>query len=226
MPEQTLSSQPDQQFKRHIAYKLRIGDVLAGKVILDSERFRFLEYQDKQIVRVNVIANIVDKFIQESEEKKYAFITLDDASGQIRVKVFGDDLKKFEPFSQGDTIMVIGLLRQWSNEIYIIPEIIKKKEPQYLLVRKLELDLEKPKILPSDKITEFKEKLLAFIKKEEGNGGAETEKIILELKESPEIINQEIKKLLEDGVIYEPRPGIVRYLGWLYDFYGSVEIFH
>ena len=27
------------------------------------------------------------------------------------------------------------------------------------------------------------------------------------------IINQEVKKLLEDGLAYEPRPGIVRYLG-------------
>ena len=29
----------------------------------------------------------------------------------------------------------------------------------------------------------------------------------------PSLINQEIKKALEDGIIYEPRPGIVRYLG-------------
>jgi hypothetical protein len=30
---------------------------------------------------------------------------------------------------------------------------------------------------------------------------------------SPEIINQEIKKFLEEGIIFEPRPGKVRYLG-------------
>ena len=29
----------------------------------------------------------------------------------------------------------------------------------------------------------------------------------------PEIISQEIKKLLEEGIIYEPKPGRVRYLG-------------
>ena len=29
----------------------------------------------------------------------------------------------------------------------------------------------------------------------------------------PDIISQEIQKLLEDGIIYEPKPGTVRYLG-------------
>jgi len=30
---------------------------------------------------------------------------------------------------------------------------------------------------------------------------------------SPIIINQEIQKLLEEGIVFEPRPGKVRYLG-------------
>jgi len=44
--------------------------------------------------------------------------------------------------------------------------------------------------------------------------GVSTEDIILKIKTaSPELINAEIIKLLEDGMIYEPRPGKVRYLG-------------
>ena len=213
MPSQNQSSiSTEEQFKRHIAYKLRIGDILVGKPIIDNERFKFLILQEKEIARVNVIANIIDKFVQDGE-KKYATLTLDDASGQIRIKAFGEDIKKFEPFLQGDTVMVIGLLRSWNNELYIIPEIIKKKDVQYLLLRKLELDLEKPKTLPLNQLVELKDKILSLIKKEDSNGGAEIEKLILELKESPEIINQEIRKLLEEGTIYEPRPGVLRYLG-------------
>ena len=30
---------------------------------------------------------------------------------------------------------------------------------------------------------------------------------------SPEIINQEIQKMLEEGIIFEPRPGKLRWLG-------------
>ena len=60
----------------------------------------------------------------------------------------------------------------------------------------------------------IKDNILDLIKQAEEEGGIETEKIILNLKgNSPEIINTEIKKLLEEGIIFEPRPGKVRWLG-------------
>jgi len=202
----------DEQFKRHIAYKLRVGDILSGKVILDEEKFKCLEYTNKTVVRVNLIANITDKYIQDGE-KKFASITLDDATGQIKAKTFGDDIEKLSPLSQGDTIQIIGLLRSWNNEIYILPEIVKKKDSKYLLVRKLESDIATPKTLEKTELQDLKAKILEIIKKEESNSGAEVESIILELKSPPAAINQEIKKLLEEGIIYEPRPGKVRHLG-------------
>lgn len=210
MPEQNYPDSP--QFKRHIAYKLKVGEILNGKIILNDERFKFLEYSDKKIVRINLIANIIDKFVQDGE-KKFASLTLDDASGQIKLKTFGDDIKIFEKFEQGDTIQTIGLLRTWNDEIYVIPEIIKKKSPTYLLVRKLERDIQKPKTLEKSELSALKDQITNIIKREETNGGAETESLILELKSPPDLINQEIKKLLEEGIVYEPRPGKIRYLG-------------
>ena len=62
----------EQQFKRNIAYKLRIGDILMGKPIINQEKFQFLELGNKKIVRVNVIGNIVDRY-QSEGEKKYLF---------------------------------------------------------------------------------------------------------------------------------------------------------
>ena len=52
--------------KREIACKLRIGEILRGKpqVTIDEgrERFNFLELGNRKIVRVNVVANVIDKF--------------------------------------------------------------------------------------------------------------------------------------------------------------------
>src|SRR3989338_1459640 len=203
---------PDQEFKRHVAYKAHIGNLLEGHAIIEMERFKCLELDNKQVVRVNIIANIVDKFIQEGE-KKFASITLDDASGQIKIKTFGEDIKKFSQFNQGDTVLLIGLLRHWNNEIYVTPDIIKKRDPTFLLIRKLELEAEQPAIIPKEKLTQLKDKIIQKIKDAEKEGGIEIEKIILELKEQPSTINQEIKKLLEEGMTYEPRPGKLRYLG-------------
>jgi RPA family protein len=206
----------DDQFKRHIAYKFRIGELLLGKPIIDGERFSFLELGDKKIVRVNVVGNIVDKYESEGD-KKYSFFTLDDGSGQIKLKSFGDDSEKFKNVNQGQTVLVIGVLRNFNNETYISPEIIKEQDPRYLLVRKIEIEKEQSKNakpVEREQIIAIKDKILDKIKNAEEEGGIDLDKVIMDLREiSPEIINQEIKKLLEEGIIFEPRPGRVRWLG-------------
>ncbi len=201
-----------QPLKRNIAVKVRIGTILAGKQVIDGERLKHLLINETPLVRVNIIANIVDKYVQEGE-RRYGTLTLDDASGQIRVKLFGDALEKFQDIQQGDTVLVVGLLRTWNNELYITPEILRKKEPAFLLVRKLELEQGQPKELDKGVIAALKEKILKMVKEAEKDGGLGIDEIILELKESPQSINQEIKKLLEEGAAYEPRPGKLRYLG-------------
>ncbi|MFC1666224.1 OB-fold nucleic acid binding domain-containing protein [Nanoarchaeota archaeon] len=134
----------DNQFKRNIAFKFRVGDIFVGKPVFIEERFSFLELGDKKIIRVNLIGNIVDKFDSEGD-KKYSFITLDDGSGQIKLKSFGDDVEKFSGFSQGQTVCVIGVLRNWNNETYIAPEIIKEQDVKYLVLRKMEIEKERNK---------------------------------------------------------------------------------
>ena len=207
----------DQQFKRNIAFKLRVNDLLIGKPIMDGERFSFMDIGNKKVVRVNLIGNIVDKYAADGE-KKYIFFTLDDGSGQIKLKIFGDDSAKFKEISQGQTVLVIGTLRNWNDETYIQPEIIKEQDPKYLLVRKLELEKERNQNSPApaqkEQITALKDKILELIKNSEDAGGIERDKIIMDIREaSPEVINQEIQKLLEEGIAFEPRPGKVRYLG-------------
>jgi len=197
-------------FKRQTAYKLHIGDVFKGKKILDGERFNFLELGDKKVTRVNIVANIVEKY--SSSEKAYVSLTIDDASGQIRIKFFGEDVARFQEITQGDTILVIGLLRNYNDELYINPEIIKKQDPRYLLVRKLEfenLQINEPN---SKELLALADKIINKIKELEPEGITQ-ERLILDLQDAPELINQEVKKALEQGIIYEPRPGMLRYLG-------------
>ncbi len=225
--------------KRETAYKLRIGEILSGVPIVEDvpqeaspdptqsigtgavkERFRFLELGDKRIIRVNIIANIIEKYVSEGE-KRYATVTIDDATGQIRLKTFGDDTSMFSELVQGDTIAIIGVLRSYNREMYILPEIIKKVDPRYLLVRKLEIEKKSKASMPTtdsaqnqDKKMSARDEIIALIRAGSDSGGVSTEDIILKVKSaSPEIINSEIIKLIEDGMVYEPRPGKVRWLG-------------
>lgn len=209
--------------KRETAYKLRIESILKANPIFEeteslNKRLQFVELGDKKIRRVNIIANVIDKY-ESDGESKFATITLDDGSGQIRARVFGEDLIKFQNLTQGDTIIIVGVLRSYNQELYILPEIIKKQDPRYLLVRKLEIEKSFPQIkTPAQKkeIKVLRDQLIEMIKTAESNPGDEgidKEEMIMKVKERPEIVSQEIQKLLEEGIIYEPRPGRVRYLG-------------
>lgn len=210
----------EQQFKRNTAYKFRIGDILIGKPVTTNasgtERFAFLELGDKKIVRVNIIGNIVEKY-ESAGETKYSTFTIDDGSGQIRIKVFGDDTDRFKDFFQGQTIVVIGVLRHWNNELYLSPEVMKEMDPKYLLIRKLETEKEKAVSgipMEREQVRAIKDRILDMIKDAEEQGGIETEALSSKLQEfSPAIINKEIQSLLEEGIVFEPRPGKIRYLG-------------
>ncbi|MEM3074925.1 MAG: hypothetical protein QW727_03220 [Candidatus Pacearchaeota archaeon] len=197
------------EFKRHTAYKIKIGDLFDGNKIFENDKFNCLEFGGKKISRVNIIANVVEKF--SSSEKHYIALTIDDASGQVRIKIFGDDVLKFLDISQGDTILVIGLIRYYNDELYISPEIIRKQDPRYLLVRKLELEKFDDKKVGKEKLVEISDIIIKIVKNSEPDGVSH-EKLIMEIDEDPNIINTEIQKALENGIIYEPRPGMLRYL--------------
>jgi len=201
----------DGDFKRATAYKLKIGDVFNGKKILDGERFNFLELGDRKISRVNIIANVVEKY--SSGEKQYVSLTIDDASGQIRIKIFGNDVQKFQEINQGDTVLIVGMLRNYNDELYITPEIIRKQDPRYLLVRKLEFEKFAPKEVDNKERLALADRIVNMVKEAEPEGIGQ-DKIVEDIKDSDaSLINQEVKKALEQGIIYEPRPGMLRHLG-------------
>ena len=214
----------EQQFKRNIAYKLRIGDILGARPVLSNERFSFLDLNGKKVIRVNIVGSIVDKYENEGE-KKYSFLTLDDGSGQIKLKAFGDDAEKLKSITHGQTVTVIGSLRHFNDEVYISPEIVKDQNPKYLLLRKMEVESQIPdrpsvsaahsqfQAKKDNSPIDIRAKVLEMIKSSEPSGGVDTEELVKTLDQPSDAINGEIKKLLEEGIIFEPRPGKVRWLG-------------
>jgi RPA family protein len=206
--------------KRETAIKLRINDILRSTPIFETiegvNRLRFVELGERKFNRVNIIANVVDKYESEGE-RRFASITLDDGSGQIRARVFAEDISKFKDLIEGDTILIIGILRAFNQEIYVLPEVIKKKDPKYLLIRKLEIEksykIKQPTIDENKVVKALRDEVINMIKLAEKNDGIDKDEIIIKISSNPKLINEEITKLLEEGIIYEPRPGRVRYLG-------------
>jgi hypothetical protein len=200
--------------KRNVAFKLRIGDILKGVPMMDEGKFIFLELGDKRVVRVNILANCVDKFIQDGDDKKFATLTVDDASGQLKLKAFGEDIEPLKGIVQGDTLQIIGNVREWNGELYVLPEVVKKVDSRWLLVRKLEVQNARKDLPDAEKgDSSLKDGIMAKIKEAESDGGIDVDALIMDVEASPDAINGEVKKLLEEGLVYEPRPGRLRYLG-------------
>ncbi|HLA23553.1 MAG TPA: OB-fold nucleic acid binding domain-containing protein [Candidatus Nanoarchaeia archaeon] len=223
-----------EQFKRNIAFKLRIEDFSRGKPVIENERLSYFDFYGKKIVRVNIVGSVVEKF-DSSGEKKYTFLTLDDGSGQIKVRAFGEEAEKLKDVTHGETLIIIGTLRHFNNEIYISPEIVKEQSPKYLIVRKLELEKERkdypamnsyrgsgnemqnrgamPEQLENRISVNIKEIVQETIKNAESQGGIEIEFLKKTINHPGEIVMNEVQKLLEEGVVFEPRPGKIRWLG-------------
>lgn len=97
---------------------------------------------NKKISRVNIVATVIQKF--ENEELTYANITVDDGSSDIRIKAWAADIDLISNLKVGDLILVVGRIKQYNDEIYIVPEIVKKVHPNWELVHKSIL-LQEPK---------------------------------------------------------------------------------
>src|SRR3989344_7586421 len=105
-------------FKRQTAYKLWINDLLVNEFVKneDNQSMAYLNFMDKQISRVNIVATVVQ--VLKNSEKQYAFLTIDDSSGQIRAKTWNESIQLLDNVNIGDAILLIGRIREYNNEIY------------------------------------------------------------------------------------------------------------
>ena len=126
--------------QRQTAYKIWISDLINSEYIKQEGEWdpNYIQIRDLNVARVNLVANVVLTY--SNEDGTYITLTIDDGSGQIQIKAWRDDTILVKDFKIGDTILVIGRIREYNSQIYLTPEIIRKLEnPLWLKVRKLEL---------------------------------------------------------------------------------------
>jgi len=234
--KEDLSREYKMAIQRQTAYKVWISDLISNPYKKDPGEWspNYIEIKDKKVSRVNIIATTIMRY--ENPERGNMSITLDDSSASIRVKVWKDDIKLLQDIQIGDTILVIGRPRQFSGEIYVVPEIIKKIENlDWQKIRKLELEkefgvrqkienpvqeLKQPEMLQplieEETVEETSEtdrqKILNLIEKSDGDKGANFSKIILESQIPEEKANLIIEDLLKEGEIFKPTTSTLKLL--------------
>ena len=125
--------------KRMTAKKARLIDIAKGryKPAEGMTPGYILTPYGMKVSRARVMATVVNKFV--SEDKNFASVTLDDGTETMRAKSFGST-KFFDNVNLGDSVDVIGKVREYADEIYLLPEIvIKIIDPNFESLRRLEL---------------------------------------------------------------------------------------
>jgi RPA family protein len=214
---QNAAGSQDYSQERQIAHKIKVKTILDEKFVKQGGMLpSYVLHGGKKISRLNIIGAIVSKDANELFES----IMVDDGSGSISVRSF-EKKGIFQDFVLGDIVMIIGKIREYGGERYIIDEIVKKIDDRKLVdLRKLELKLSELHYVP-EKVQEPEEaaeeeietplkKVFDVIRKLDSGEGAD----FYEVLKSSGIENGEkvIEELLKMGHIFELKPGKLKVL--------------
>jgi RecJ-like exonuclease len=206
----------DQQ-KRQTARKLWIRDLLGSSYIKEEGmKPNYVLLQDQsRASRINFFGAVVSVSTEGLPS-----IVLDDGTGRIIVRAFEENAQ-LNNLKIGDVIIVIGRPRQFNNEMYVLPEIIRVlPDIKWLEVRKRELAKNplitapaKDEVVVEEIIDDsfrLSEQVLNAIRSLDQGQGADTESVI----ESVGAQNAEktISFLLQNGDVFEVSPGRLKVL--------------
>jgi len=204
-------------FVREIAHKVWIANIVNNAYVYNEAELPkgYVQANGYKVSRINVIATVVDTFVDGN--MKFASVTVDDGSAAIRVRAFTDGISMLESLQRGDLVLVVGRVREYQEEVYVLPEIVKCVDKNWELARKIELLQTQEQYVTdpqqhvqqevSDKKPKFK---VRDIIREEGDEGCAAEVIFHKSLYSEDETKRFLDELIIEGEIYEPKPGHYR----------------
>jgi len=124
------------------AVRASISDIVNGTFGEDNGAHVTSSY-GVELRRVVIVGFVVSKFNKEPDSKggkRFMSMTLDDGTDTIRIKVWGEeDAVLLEEVKEDILALVIGKVRKYEDEIYLVPEIVKEiTDPNYMGLHLLE----------------------------------------------------------------------------------------
>ncbi|MFH1771090.1 MAG: hypothetical protein ABH828_06065 [archaeon] len=198
--------------RRQTAKKCRIKDILKGRYVKrEGWDPNYFETIVGKVSRANILGTIVS-----TEENSFL---IDDGTGAIQLRSFEEE-NIFSGKKLGDVVLVIGKPRVYNEQIFLVPEIIKKIENlSWIKFRAEELKNNASKTPVEEEII-FEEKNVSDIS---GTLAESVMKKITELDTGQGVkitdviaffnsneTNNVINILIEQGEIFEIKPGVVK----------------
>jgi RPA family protein len=213
-----------QQFKREVAVKLRVSDLISGQYIKEEGlRPNYVLLKDgRKISRVNILGTVVSVNVDTGYKNVY----IDDGTAKLSVRSFEQNAM-LEARQVGDIVFAIGKPREYGREIYVLPEILKSvADIHWVELRALELKKQpvaERVIAPEIKTAgenesvaeEFVDdgsakKLLDQIRSLDTGSGADYEAVVS--KAGIENAEKALLNLLKNGEVFEVSPGKLKVL--------------
>jgi hypothetical protein len=222
--------------KRQIAYKVRISEILGGSYVKEEgwQPNYILMGDGRKISRINLIAAVISLQREDSTSS----VIVDDGTGEILLRSF-EGFLELKEITVGDVVNIIGKPREFGQEKYILPEVMKRlQNPGWIGVRNLELSgpshnadnakvikapvqeiraeervveevVDGAKSIGPEKITPF-QRIYSLIKELDSGEGAD----MSEVAKKSGLSNAEeiLAELLKEGEIFEIRRGRVKVL--------------
>lgn len=221
------------------ARKVKVEELLKGEYLLSEEGFTYLITPwGEKVSRVRVMGTVVEKWLREDGE--YCTVYLDDGTGVISLKGWREGARELNELKVGDLVDVIGRMREYLGERYLVPQLLLKiKDPNWEVVRELEILLARRKALakgirpkrflaveaeiPSEEEEieveelelpqvpeELKRKALLAFEKLDKGEGVGEEELGKELRLGKKELEDLLLVLMDEGEIFEAKTGRYR----------------
>ncbi len=216
-----MEEQP-RQIKRQTAYKVWISHLIKNKGTVDDSGLAYIPVGEKKVVRCNVVASVIGKDTREG----FGSLVLDDGSENIIARVWGEDTWLLDDIEIGDLVMVIARLGEFQEKVYLRPEVVRKIDMDWALLRRLELVKEYGKPEPREvKVEEeyveekeerieepipsiaIREKVLKLVEEREE---VAIDTILEKIEADERKVKAAVDELLKEGEMFMPRPGYIR----------------
>jgi len=120
------------------AARLFVEDLKKAKVIEENGKQIVVLEDGERISKVKLVGTVVQKSVRP--DKSYGYLILDNGTGTIRLRLWEEQMPLAEDVREGDLILVIGKIRVFKEEKYVVPEILKVlKDPRWERVHTLEV---------------------------------------------------------------------------------------
>lgn len=191
------------------AYHVSVRQILNSKFIIRDESMpdTLLLENGENVYRINLMGFLVDR------DKNT--LVVDDGTGTVPVRLF-ERPELAEGFQLGELLQVIGRVREFEADRYIFADIVSKVDTAWIKVRTLEIRSRKAEVSvepvekPDKHTVSAEDRICGIIKSMDNGDGVPAEWVTDRLPGAR--TEETIRKMLENGIIFMPRPGRLKLL--------------